>query len=161
MRRGTWPSTCTGLNQTLTIQDATGTTTLFLDKDTPLCGSPNPSGPFDVIGILTQFDSTAPYFEGYQIKPRFLSDVIPITPGPNFTGAPTAVPLDSTSATVSWGTDVPSTSIVHYGTTTGLGSTAGDSTVTNDGQSPFRHDRSWLHDDWWISVLRPNSVETG
>src|SRR5580765_4924014 len=35
------------------------------------------------------------------------------------------------------------------------------STVTNDGQSPFRHDMSWLHDDWWISVLRPNSVSTG
>ena len=39
--------------------------------------------------------------------------------------------------------------------------TAGDSTVTKDGQSPFRQDRSWLQDDWWISVLRPNSVATG
>ena len=34
-------------------------------------------------------------------------------------------------------------------------------TSTNDGQSPSRQDRSWLHDPWWIAVLRPNSVSTG
>jgi len=119
---GTWPTTCTGLNVTLTIQDATGTTSLFLDKDTQLCGSSNPSGAFDVIGILTQFDTAAPYFDGYQIKPRFLSDVIPLTPGPNFVGVPTAQATDSTSATVTWGTDVASTSIVDYGLTPALGS---------------------------------------
>src|SRR5438445_177057 len=34
-------------------------------------------------------------------------------------------------------------------------------TVRNDGQSPFMHEKSLLHDDWWICVLRPNSVSTG
>ncbi len=127
---GTWPTTCTGLNATLTIQDATGTTTLFIDKDTAVCGSSNPSGAFDVVGILTQFDSTAPFIDGYQIKPRFRSDVIPLVPGPNFLGTPIGQATDSTSATVSWSTDVASTSIVHYGLTPALGSFSGDSTAT-------------------------------
>ena len=34
-------------------------------------------------------------------------------------------------------------------------------TITNDGQSPFRQERSWLQEAWWIRVLRPNSVSTG
>lgn len=127
---GTWPATCAGANTTLTITDATGTTTLFIDKDTAVCGSSNPSGPFDVIGILTQFDTAAPYVDGYQIKPRFVSDIIPLTPGPNFLGVPTAQATDSTTAVVTWTTDVASTSIVDYGLTPALGSTAGDSTAT-------------------------------
>ena len=35
------------------------------------------------------------------------------------------------------------------------------STVTNDGQKPFTHEKSLLHDDWSIVRLRPNSVSTG
>ena len=129
---GTWPATCSGANTTLTITDATGTTTLFIDKDTAVCGSSNPSGPFDVIGILTQFDSAAPYIDGYQIKPRFVSDIIPLTPGPNFLGTPTAQATDSTTAVVDWATDVASTSIVNYGLTPALGTTAGDSAATTN-----------------------------
>jgi hypothetical protein len=124
---GTWPASCAS-NTTLTISDATGSTTMFIDRDTPVCLVSNPSGAFDVVGILTQFDASAPYVDGYQIKPRFASDIIPLTPGPNFLGVPSAQADDSTSATVSWNTDVASTSIVHYGLTPSLGTTAGDST---------------------------------
>ena len=34
-------------------------------------------------------------------------------------------------------------------------------TVTNDGQSPDRQEKSRLQEDWSIWVLRPNSVSTG
>ena len=34
-------------------------------------------------------------------------------------------------------------------------------TVTNDGQSPLRQERSRLHELWSMRVLRPNSVWTG
>src|SRR5262249_32392817 len=34
-------------------------------------------------------------------------------------------------------------------------------TVRNDGQSPLRQEKSRLQDDWWIRVLRPNSVAAG
>src|SRR6516225_5441432 len=34
-------------------------------------------------------------------------------------------------------------------------------TVRKDGQSPARQEKSRLQEDWWIRVLRPNSVATG
>jgi hypothetical protein len=130
---GTWPSSCAS-NTTLTITDATGSTTLFIDRDTQVCLVPNPSGAFDVIGILTQFDPAAPYVDAYQIKPRFASDIIPLVPGPNFLGVPTTQVNDSTTATVTWLTDTASTSIVQYGLTPSLGSATGDSAAVTSHQ---------------------------
>ncbi len=125
---GAWPSPCAGANVSLTIQDASGTCLLFIDKDSQVCGSPNPSGPFDVIGILSQFDNAAPHTAGYEIVPRYLTDIIPITPGPIFLTNPQAVDIDSTSARIVWDTDVASTSLVEYGFTTSYGTMEGDST---------------------------------
>ena len=42
----------------------------------------------------------------------------------------------------------------------GIPSRASVSTVTNEGQSPPRHERSWLQDDAWIRVFGPSSVST-
>jgi hypothetical protein len=126
---GTWPAVCSGTNTTVTIVDASGVTiNLFIDKDGPVCGSSTPSGPFNVTGILSQFDSTAPLVQGYEIRPRFASDIVPLTPGPNFIGNPTAVNVDSVSADIKWVTDANSSSIVEYGLTTAYGAIAGDST---------------------------------
>lgn len=127
---GTWPTTCPAppTNPLLTIQDATGQTTLFIDRDSEVCGSPDPSGAFDVIGILSQFDTTDPRNGGYEIVPRYRTDIIPRTPGPSFLSGPTAVDVDSTSARIIWTTDTQSTSRVEYGLTVAYGSAAGDST---------------------------------
>ncbi|MNY26324.1 hypothetical protein D3C86_1601650 [compost metagenome] len=35
------------------------------------------------------------------------------------------------------------------------------SAVTKDGQKPFRHEKSLLHDDWLIWRLVPSSVSSG
>jgi phosphatidylserine/phosphatidylglycerophosphate/cardiolipin synthase-like enzyme len=129
---GTWPVTCPGANVSITIQDATGTALLFIDKDSEVCGSSDPSGPFDVIGILSQFDSASPYNTGYELVPRFESDIIPLTPGPHFTTTPQAVDIDSVSARITWTTDVVSSSLVEYGLTTAYGSAMGDSTPVTD-----------------------------
>jgi hypothetical protein len=130
---GTWPAVCGGTNTTVTITDASGVTiNLFIDKDGPVCGSSTPSGAFNVTGILSQFDSAAPLVQGYEIRPRFASDIVPLTPGPNFIGNPTVVNVDSISADVQWVTDTNSSSIVEYGITTAYGSIVGDSSqVTN------------------------------
>ena len=130
---GTWPAVCGGSNTTVTITDASGVTiNLFIDKDGPVCGSSTPSGPFNVTGILSQFDNAAPFVTGYEIRPRFASDIVPLTPGPNFIGNPTAVNVDSISADIQWVTDATSSSIVEYGLTTAYGATVGDSAqVTN------------------------------
>jgi hypothetical protein len=130
---GTWPAVCAGTNTTVTITDASGVTiNLFVDKDGPVCGSSTPSGAFNVTGILSQFDSSIPYTVGYEIRPRFASDIVPLTPGPNFVGNPTAVNVDSVSADIQWVTDAAASSIVEFGLTTAYGTTVGDSAlVTN------------------------------
>jgi len=125
-----WPSTCLGANSTIMISDGTATSTLFIDLDSEVCGSPDPSGAFDVIGILSQFDNSAPFSTGYQIVPRFKTDIIPRTPGPIFLDGPTAVDVESTSVGIQWTTDTQSTSLVEYGLTTAYGGLAGDSTLT-------------------------------
>lgn len=69
-----WPTA--GNNANVSITDGTGTFTLRIDQDSQVDGTPQPQGAFSVAGIITQFDNTAPYTEGYQITVRYPSDVI-------------------------------------------------------------------------------------
>ncbi|MBU0507250.1 T9SS type A sorting domain-containing protein [bacterium] len=71
---GTWPGE--GQYANLTITDGNGTITLRIDSDTDVDGSPAPPATFDVMGIVTQFDNTSPYTDGYQITPRYPSDIL-------------------------------------------------------------------------------------
>lgn len=70
---GTWPAEGESVN--LTIDDGSGPVTLRIDGDTDVDGTAAPTEPFTVTGIATQFDSSSPYDEGYQIIPRRRSDV--------------------------------------------------------------------------------------
>ena len=47
-----------------------------IDKDTDIDGTTAPTGAFDVVGVVTQFDGTSPYWSGYQIMPRALGDIL-------------------------------------------------------------------------------------
>ncbi len=67
-----WPAD--GINANITIDDGSGPLTLRVDKDTDIDGSTAPSAPFNAVGIIDQFDTSSPFTEGYQIKPRGLSD---------------------------------------------------------------------------------------
>jgi hypothetical protein len=49
--------------------------TMRIDSDTDIDGSTAPVGTFDVTGIGSQYDSSSPYDEGYQIFPRQLTDI--------------------------------------------------------------------------------------
>ena len=68
---GTWAA-----NQNLDISDGTGSMIFRLDGDTNLDENPEPSWPKDVVGIFTQYDSSSPYDEGYQIMPRSIDDIL-------------------------------------------------------------------------------------
>lgn len=68
--------TNTGSNFTCRIDNGTDTIMLIIDSLSSLYGTPAPMGTFDVIGIGSQFDSSSPYTSGYQLRPRFLSDLI-------------------------------------------------------------------------------------
>ena len=110
-----------------TITDASGTTNIFIPNTYP----PTPSV-FDVIGILKQFKPGTPapgppYTADYEISPRTPADII-AHPGPIILTTPYEDNLQPTSVQLHWTTDVASSSIVHYGTTSALGDSVVDST---------------------------------
>ncbi len=98
-------------NQTIT--DATGTTGAFF-------GSINePSGTFDVVGILKQYKPGVgtpppPFTSDYEINVRSQADVI-VSLGPGFATKPTEKNIRPDSVTINFKTTVPSQAIVRYG----------------------------------------------
>lgn len=123
---GAWPTSVSTTNVTLTITDATGSLTLFIDKDTSVNGSPDPGATFDLIGILKQFKSASPWTSGYEIVPRYASDVIPGCSGPGFATLPSADLVSDAGATVNWTTGSNASSVLYYGTTTTYGDSLTD-----------------------------------
>ncbi len=65
-----------GSNANITITEATGSCTMRIDKDTDIDGTTAPTGAFDVVGVVTQYDSDSPYWSGYEIMPRALGDIL-------------------------------------------------------------------------------------
>ena len=63
------------------LTDASGTCTIRIDIDSDLVGANAPSGSFDIIALVGQYDYSQPYSSGYQLIPRFEADVIQ-APGP-------------------------------------------------------------------------------
>jgi len=65
-------------NGSITITDdgEVSTLTLRVDGDTDIPGSNTPVGSFDIIGIVSQFDSSVPLNWGYQIVPREKTDFV-------------------------------------------------------------------------------------
>lgn len=99
-----------------TITDASGTTAIFIPTSFP----PVPTV-FDAIGILKQYKpGTAPpppYTQNYELSPRFPEDII-AHPGPVFTSTPIEDSIAPTEVRVRWETDVPSSSMIYFGTST-------------------------------------------
>ncbi|GIV58353.1 MAG: hypothetical protein KatS3mg042_1266 [Rhodothermaceae bacterium] len=75
---GTWPAEGSSANLTITDDGGTTTLTLRIDSDTNLDGSPEPSFPLNLTGVLGQFDNASPLTEGYQILPRSTDDLAPL-----------------------------------------------------------------------------------
>jgi hypothetical protein len=49
---------------------------MFIDTDTNIPGTPATSQYITVTGIASQYDSSSPYTSGYEIVPRFASDIV-------------------------------------------------------------------------------------
>lgn len=97
-----WPAA--GDNANLDIATATGDTLVMrIDKDVFIQDTmmTAPTGFIDVTGVGGQFDSQAPYFDGYQIFPRRHTDIVDVDPCPAPTGL-TAGNLTKNSADLSW-----------------------------------------------------------
>jgi hypothetical protein len=72
---GTWPPA--GQDGTVTVDDGSGACTMFIDKDTDIDGTEEPSAQIDITGIVTQYDPSYPYHSGYRIVPRSTADLAP------------------------------------------------------------------------------------
>lgn len=70
-----WTGTGSGFN--VTVSNGTDVFDLRIDNDVDLYSMSAPSGTFDVVGILGQFDNSPPYLEGYQLFPRYAADITP------------------------------------------------------------------------------------
>jgi len=121
---GAWPTT-TGGNTVLTINDGGGSCLLYIDQDTDLNGSPDPGANFSVIGVIKQYDYTSPYTTGYEVMPRYLSDVFPTNSGPVVTGDVTVMNITSTGVGVLFFTQDEGSTEVEYGLAPSYGQTAG------------------------------------
>ena len=95
---------------------------------TSIIGSQIPTGQVDIIGILGQYKTSAPYNSGYQLQPRFIQDIV-------YDGAPLiltpvyASSISTTSFTVYFNTARNGNSQIKYGLTSSLEL---DSVVSND-----------------------------
>jgi len=71
---GTFPGP--GSDANLSINDGSGACTLRIDKDTDIPGHAAPSGPVEIVGVVSQYDTDPPYDSGYQLMPRSWSDIL-------------------------------------------------------------------------------------
>jgi hypothetical protein len=70
-----WTSAGAGFNVTLT--NDVDTFVMRIDAEVDIFGQLPPTGTFNVTGIGTQFDNSAPFNSGYQIQPRYKADIAP------------------------------------------------------------------------------------
>lgn len=92
------------------LTDASGTCTLRIDIDTDLVGTPAPSGSFDVIALVGQYDYSEPYSSGYQLLPRFEADIVQ-APGPIIISGPIETEILPDEVTLSFNTLNPGNTI--------------------------------------------------
>ncbi|MGA9293536.1 MAG: phospholipase D-like domain-containing protein [Ignavibacteriaceae bacterium] len=108
--------------QNYDITDTTGTLTagLRIDKDvTSIVGTPIPSGKIDIIGVLGQYKYSAPYNSGYQLFPRFISDIVD-NGAPLILSPVLAADIDTNSFTVYFSTARNGDTKIKYGLTKSL-----------------------------------------
>lgn len=74
-----WPTSGNNANITITDDGGTSELTMRIDRDTDIDDAPQTSYPANVVGIFTQYDSSSPYSEGYQILPRSAADITPVS----------------------------------------------------------------------------------
>lgn len=96
------------------ISDDSGTCMMYIDPDT---GIENPMGEFSVIGILKQYDPSEPYTDGYEILPRYPTDII-YGEGPQIVTGPYESDIQADGVTFYWETDEPCGSTIRWGETT-------------------------------------------
>jgi len=73
-----WTNTGTGFN--VDVTDGVNTYAMRIDADVDIFGTVVPDFTFNLTGIGGQFDNSAPFLEGYQLLPRYLTDIEMVVP---------------------------------------------------------------------------------
>lgn len=108
-----WNSEGSGTNYLLT--DASGTLDVRVNPGVDFANQPAPTGPFDVVGVVSQFRPSAPFQGGYQLMPRSSADLTPLLNAPVIApSAPFETAATPTSVTLRWTTDAPSHTEVRW-----------------------------------------------
>lgn len=101
-------------NTNYTISDGTGSGLYFrIDNNTNLVGTLIPTGTFDCIAATSQFKVGAPYSTGYQILPRFTTDLVQ-SGGPVILSFPAESNLTPNGVTITWTTQTPGDSKLKF-----------------------------------------------
>lgn len=108
---GTW-----GANSNYRLTDATGSCDIRIDDECNIANTMAPSGVFDVIGVVSQYDFTPPRTSGYQLMPRFVDDILWLS-GVRITSDIVVKNISPYSLTIAWETDIEANSIVIFGLT--------------------------------------------
>jgi len=80
-----WPAA--GSDANMTVWDGYKNFTMRIDKDFDLAGQPEPVYPINVTGFVTQYSTATPPNDGYQIMPRYYTDIeqnVAAAPSPYF-----------------------------------------------------------------------------
>ncbi len=109
-------------NSTYTYTAGGQSGVIYIRAGSVLVGTNLPASAITLVGIVSQFDATAPFDAGYQILPRDENDFI-LPPGVAIIGAVTQTNITTSSFDLNWATNNTGDSEVNYGLTPSLGST--------------------------------------
>ena len=95
---------------------------IYIRAGSVLVGTNLPASAITLVGIVSQFDATAPFDAGYQVLPRDENDFI-LPPGVAIIGTVTQTNITTSSFDLNWTTNNGGDSEVNYGLTPSLGQT--------------------------------------
>jgi len=137
-----WNASGSGTNYQL--NDGTATLDVRINPNVDFAGQSAPSGPFSIVGVVSQFRPGPPLIGGYQLMPRSGADILTEGNPPAITSrAPFEQAATPTSVTLTWTTSQPAHTEVRYTDVyTGASGTVADETpktehtITVPGLSP-------------------------
>ncbi len=94
--------------------------TIYVRNTSLLVGTNLPGGLVTLVGIDSQFDSSAPYDSGYQVLPRDANDIV-LSSSINIIGQVQQGSIEYATLELFWNTDTPGDSKILWGTTSALG----------------------------------------
>ena len=108
----TWTTSGSGTNYRVLVGNDSVEIRIY--SSTNIANAPIPSFPFDVVALVSQFDSSPPYTSGYQILPRSLSDFILQGGSGPLLSSITYTNITPTGVTVNWQSSTSSNSKVRW-----------------------------------------------